>query len=101
MTDRNLSSRSSTTGRDLKFAGTIAAGLCAGVLGVGAIAVPLVGWNDWPKAHATTDGVPITLGPATESGAPSSGAGAGESRPAPGPTVSGPTGALALLTAPV
>ena len=32
--------------RDLRSAGTIAAGLCAGILGVGAIAAPLVGWND-------------------------------------------------------
>ena len=36
--------------RDLRFAGTIAAGLCAGVLGIGALAAPLVGWDQWPDA---------------------------------------------------
>ena len=34
--------------RDLRFAGTVAAGLVAGVLGVGAISAPLLGWDDWP-----------------------------------------------------
>src|SRR4051812_39049753 len=34
--------------RDLRFAGTVAAGLVAGVLGVGALSAPLLGWNDWP-----------------------------------------------------
>jgi len=35
---------------DLRFAGTIAAGLVAGTLGLGALATPLVGWKDWPSA---------------------------------------------------
>ena len=35
---------------DLRFAGTIAAGLVAGTLGLGALAAPLVGWKDWPSA---------------------------------------------------
>ena len=34
---------------DLRFAGTIATGLVAGTLGLGAIALPLVGWKDWPQ----------------------------------------------------
>ncbi len=34
---------------DLRFAGTIAAGLVAGTLGLGAVAAPLVGWKDWPS----------------------------------------------------
>src|SRR4051794_570639 len=34
---------------DLRFAGTIAAGLVAGTLGLGALAAPLVGWKDWPS----------------------------------------------------
>src|SRR3954447_21757054 len=33
---------------DLRFAGTVAAGLVAGVLGVGALSAPLLGWTDWP-----------------------------------------------------
>src|SRR5919109_2742818 len=36
--------------RDLRFAGTVAAGLVAGVLGVGALSAPLLGWTDWPAA---------------------------------------------------
>src|SRR5918998_3729355 len=37
--------------RDLRFAGTVAAGLVAGVLGVGALSAPLLDWNDdWPDA---------------------------------------------------
>src|SRR5687767_4184780 len=35
--------------RDLRFAGTVAACLVAAVLGVGALAAPLVDWSDWPK----------------------------------------------------
>src|SRR3954451_3761646 len=35
--------------RDLRFAGTVAAGLIAGFLGIGALSAPLVGWSDWPK----------------------------------------------------
>src|SRR3954447_4988850 len=34
---------------DLRFAGTIAVGLVAGTLGLGALAAPLVGWRDWPS----------------------------------------------------
>ena len=34
---------------DLRFAGTIATGLVAGTLGLGALAAPLVGWKDWPS----------------------------------------------------
>ena len=37
---------------DLRFAGTIAAGLVAGTLGLGALAAPLVGWRDWPSGLA-------------------------------------------------
>ena len=36
--------------RDLRFAGTVAAGLVAGVLGVGALSAPLLGWTEWPDA---------------------------------------------------
>ena len=41
--------RPSTLG-DLRFAGTVATGLVAGTLGLGALAAPLVGWKDWPSA---------------------------------------------------
>src|SRR3954451_16583392 len=41
--------RPSTLG-DLRFAGTVATGLVAGTLGLGALAAPLVGWQDWPSA---------------------------------------------------
>ncbi|MEA2291081.1 MAG: large repetitive protein, partial [Solirubrobacteraceae bacterium] len=36
--------------RDLRFAGTVAAGLVAGVLGVGALTAPLLGWTQWPSS---------------------------------------------------
>ncbi|MGH2949202.1 MAG: hypothetical protein ACRDPC_23605, partial [Solirubrobacteraceae bacterium] len=34
--------------RDLRFAGTVAAGLVAGVLGIGALSAPILGWSTWP-----------------------------------------------------
>src|SRR5829696_9671757 len=99
MTDRDITNRPSTTRRDLRFAGTVAAGLCAGVLGVGAIAVPLVGWNDWPQALSTSSGKPITLSTATRGGATGSGGASAKTRYTPRTTISGPTGAIALVTA--
>ena len=42
--------------RDLKFAGTVAAGLVAGVLGVGALSAPLLGWTNWPDDGKTGEG---------------------------------------------
>jgi len=86
MTDPTISGRPSNTGRDLKFAGTIAAGLCAGVLGVGAIAVPLLGWDNWPEAHSTADGKPIMLTAVPDSGKPHSGAGGSQGRRTDGST---------------
>src|SRR5215217_1420781 len=38
--------------RDVRFAGTVAAGLIAGVLGVGALTAPLLGWTEWPSSPA-------------------------------------------------
>jgi len=35
---------------DLRLAGSVATGLVAGTLGLGALAAPLVGWRDWPSA---------------------------------------------------
>src|SRR3954465_14722578 len=43
---------------DLRFAGTIATGLVAGTLGLGALAAPLVGWRDW--ASGLTQEQPTT-----------------------------------------
>src|SRR5215217_671423 len=37
--------------RDLRFAGSIAAGLVAAILIAGALAAPMVGWSDWPTAR--------------------------------------------------
>ena len=42
--------------RDLRFAGTVAAGLVAGVLGVGALSAPLLGWTKWPASGQPGDG---------------------------------------------
>src|SRR5215207_9250996 len=100
MTDSNNSRRTSTTGRDLKFAGTIAAALVAGVLGVGAIAVPLVGWNDWPQALSPSSGDTIRISTATDRSAAQRDTGnSGSERNTPRVTVTGPSGALALLPA--
>src|SRR4051794_8387503 len=50
---------------DLRFAGTIATGLVAGTLGLGALAAPLVGWKDWPSALGkdTSSAQPLKLAP--------------------------------------
>src|SRR5436190_11845552 len=40
---------------DLRFAGTVATGLVAGTLGLGALAAPLVGWRDWPAGLTTSE----------------------------------------------
>src|SRR4051794_9593918 len=66
MTDHNISPRpprrTRPVVRDLRFAGTMAAGLIAGVLGVGAIAAPLVGWNNWPDSLSSSkDGPALTV----------------------------------------
>src|SRR6185295_4120872 len=48
--------------RDLRFAGTVAAGLVAGVLGVGALSAPLLGWTNWPdKLQPGADSSPVTM----------------------------------------
>src|SRR4051812_43357064 len=46
---------------DLRFAGTVAAGLVAGTLGLGALAAPLVGWRDWPAALTQEQPTTVTL----------------------------------------
>src|ERR1044072_7108945 len=48
--------------RDLRFAGTVAAGLVAGVLGVGALSAPLLGWTDWPdQLQPGGSSTPVTM----------------------------------------
>src|ERR687896_1721989 len=74
--------------RDLRFAGTVAAGLVAGVLGVGAISAPLLGWNQWPeRLQAGKDDTVQMLAPVDRTApvrrAPGNGGGGGaESGPA-------------------
>ena len=46
--------------RDLRFAGAVAAGLIAGVLGVGALSAPLLGWSDWPDGLKLGSGHAVT-----------------------------------------
>src|SRR3954451_7783879 len=66
-TTYGITSRPSAFG-DLRFAGTIAAGLVAGTLGLGALAAPLVGWKDWPSAlgKGDTSSQTLTLAGTTE-----------------------------------
>src|SRR4051812_47984954 len=53
---------------DLGLAGTIAAGLVAGTLGLGALAAPLVGWKDWTSGLERNVSAPAVamVEPATE-----------------------------------
>src|SRR6059058_5337112 len=46
---------------DLRFAGTIATGLVAGTLGLGALAAPLVGWRDWPSGLSADQPTTVQL----------------------------------------
>src|SRR3954454_12468984 len=56
---------------DLRFAGTITAGLVAGTLGLGALAAPLVGWKDWPAALGKdASGQTLRLAGTPQAGAP-------------------------------
>src|SRR5689334_14535189 len=41
--------------KDLRYSGTVAAGCIAGVLGVGALAAPLLGWTHWPTSGSRTN----------------------------------------------
>jgi hypothetical protein len=72
---------------DLRFAGTIAAGLVAGTLGLGALAAPLVGWKDWPSAlQSEATSQPVKLASPQLPGTPrnAQGGGNGGGTPAPG-----------------
>src|SRR3954465_8334454 len=46
---------------DLRFAGTVATGLVAGTLGLGALAAPLVGWRDWPSGRTPAQPATVQL----------------------------------------
>src|SRR3954454_11438475 len=48
--EEGISGDRPSAARDLRFAGTIAAGCIAGVLGVGALTAPLLGWTSWPSS---------------------------------------------------
>src|SRR5262245_18861543 len=74
MTKRQLNSRNERSARrvalrDLRFAGSVAAGLVVAILGAGALAAPMLGWNQWPSvrnADETASGGSLTLtAPAT------------------------------------
>src|SRR3954453_22665319 len=73
---------------DLRFAGTIATGLVAGTLGLGALAAPLVGWRDWPSGLTQDQPTTVQLAkPAAQqpaNTAHSRGQVPGASNPAPG-----------------
>src|SRR5690349_16938373 len=101
MNNGNSPRRATTSGPSLKFAGALAAGLVAGILGVGAIAVPLIGWNEWPQALSPSGGGQVELSAAGRATGERRGS---EQAPpatanAPRVTVAGPTSALALLQA--
>src|SRR5262245_13165280 len=86
--------------RDLRFAGTVAAGLVAGVLGVGALSAPLLGWTDWPDslqpgANNQTVQMPPAQQRQTVAHPPNSG-----SRTPSGPTAVPGVGATALVALP-
>src|SRR3954454_10504313 len=88
---------------DLRLAGTIAAGLVAGTLGLGALAAPLVGWRDWPSGlqQDQTSTVQLAKPEARKAARPAQSrgrAGALPGTPAPAP---GGASALAGLGLPV
>jgi hypothetical protein len=96
---------SPSAARDLRFAGTIAAGCIAGVLGVGALTAPLLGWTEWPSSQDRgADTAALSLRPPAVRLAPERTRPAtrhGVSTPLPGTAVSapltgGPTGRVLL-----
>src|ERR1700759_1860014 len=77
---------------DLRLAGTVATGLVAGTLGLGALAAPLVGWKDWPAGLQTSEQPSsvvrlsrpaVAQPPANRSGARTGKAGNGAALPVP------------------
>src|SRR5215212_6161568 len=68
MTDTNREARRSvrSVGRDLRFAGTVAAGLVAGVLGIGALSAPLLGLDNSPGKVEAGANAPVFMQPAQQ-----------------------------------
>src|SRR3954468_5699348 len=78
---------------DLRFAGTIATGLVAGTLGLGALAAPLVGWRDWPSGLSTDQPTTVQLAKPAAQRSANTARGRGQ---VPGGTQRVPGGASAL-----
>src|SRR5690349_21035205 len=98
---------------DLRLAGTIATGLVAGTLGLGALAAPLVGWKDWTSGLERSAKVaqvkmasPNSVAPAgsksnIKSGEGNTGTGTGTGGAAPVPSISVSAGGGVLGSGPV
>src|SRR3954454_14845339 len=79
---------------DLRFAGTVATGLVAGTLGLGALAAPLVGWRDLPSRLSPAHPTPVQRAkPATPRPAGNTTSSRGR---VPGTSAAAPGGASAL-----
>src|SRR5215211_4361741 len=85
--------------RDLRFAGTVAAGLVAGVLGVGALSAPLLGWTDWPDTLQPGGNQNVVMPPAQQRPTVAQPPRSGANAPA-GPSAVPGVGAAALVVAP-
>src|SRR3954454_12893664 len=84
--EEGISGDRPSAARDLRFAGTIAAGCIAGVLGVGALTAPLLGWTNWPTQQ-TGDQTHGPLPLAKPSVRPATGPASGHAAPAQRPSV--------------
>src|SRR3954465_11973109 len=83
---------------DLRFAGTIATGLVAGTLGLGALAAPLVGWRDWPSGLQQDETTTVHLAKPEARKAARPAQTPGRAGAVPGTAAQAPGGASALTT---
>src|SRR3954471_555206 len=83
---------------DLRLAGTIAAGLVAGTLGLGALAAPLVGWRDWPSGLQQDETTTVHLAKPEARKAARPAQTPGRAGAVPGTAAQAPGGASALTT---
>jgi hypothetical protein len=103
MSPRDKSREARPTGaaptRDLGFAGTVAAGLVASVLGIGAMSAPLLDWTstDRDTGSAPTAGPIVMAAPGAVADESQS---SPASRPAPGETFVAPGGTVLVSTGP-